>query len=528
MKMTADTVGISRGVSRTERLLGQLTKSTKQATSAMRGLVAIEVGKILANGFMAAYNSLSGFVSSLRQSIDATAKLAARTGIAVESLQALQVAAGLSGVNNLEGALQRVTIAIGDAAQGNQTAIDAFERLGISFDNLAGMSPDEQFRAIAAAISALPTQAERAAAAADLFGRTGVELLPMFESNLAAIEERAERLGIVLSADQTASIEEMNDALSLVYQTFTGIIGQVTANLAPAVTAIAEEFLRFVEGYNGLDGEVGGNAFADAITEALFSGARVLASVFDFVVEQFSGFGSTMEGVGSVFTTAGDILYRVGQWFAGVFNQARISLNGWLKLVADVFAEILSYVPGAGDFANFARAFSENLQINIDRDTERRNQNIENLLNGAPEPAEQQGGGIAGRFVDDMEARFRAMQAARGERPDRPDPRPQVQPLEMAVEETDKNLDKIRQLNEQYAEKAEEIERDRLDALGRANQQALEATDIRSGGISQILALATGREDPAVEAARAQQRELENISREIRKLGGTVELVGAA
>lgn len=81
---------------------------------------------------------------------------------------------------------------------------------------------------------------------------------------------------------------------------------------------------------------------------------------------------------------------------------------------------------------------------------------------------------------------------------------------------------------EQYAERQAEIEKDRLDALSAVNRKALEGKDIRSGGIGQVLALATGREDPAVEAARKQTQSLENIEREIKKLGGTVEIVGGA
>jgi hypothetical protein len=87
---------------------------------------------------------------------------------------------------------------------------------------------------------------------------------------------------------------------------------------------------------------------------------------------------------------------------------------------------------------------------------------------------------------------------------------------------------KLGDLNARYAEESAKIEEDRLDKLAEVNQKALEATDIRSGGISQVLALATGREDPAVSEARAQRKELEKISRELAKLGGTVEIVGAA
>jgi hypothetical protein len=209
----------------------------------------------------------------------------------------------------------------------------------------------------------------------------------------------------------------------------------------------------------------------------------------------------------------------------------RVALNEFLKRFFNGLATIVSFIPGAGDVEQFADAFAQGLEMQIAADWEAINQSIQGVLNGlpqaTPQEAEEAAGGLATQFVDDLRQRYEETRAARGQADDT-EAKPRKDPLIQVVEETEKSLEKIRQLNEQYAEKAEDIERDRLDKLGRANQQALQAADIRDSGISQVLALATGREDPAIEAARAQQRELENISREIRKLGGTVELVGAA
>ena len=91
-----------------------------------------------------------------------------------------------------------------------------------------------------------------------------------------------------------------------------------------------------------------------------------------------------------------------------------------------------------------------------------------------------------------------------------------------AVEERQKAEEdrqrRIGELSKQYAERAADIERDRLDALSRRSNEALQGNDIRtSAGISQFLALATGREDPAIEEARKQNQELQAIRRELQQ-----------
>lgn len=101
--------------------------------------------------------------------------------------------------------------------------------------------------------------------------------------------------------------------------------------------------------------------------------------------------------------------------------------------------------------------------------------------------------------------------------------------IRSGFEDALKTAEKIRDLNEQYAERAAEIEADRLDALSQVSQQTVQATDVRtSEGASEFIRLATGRQDPAIYEYRKQLSELQKIAREIGKLGGVVEIVGAA
>lgn len=103
-----------------------------------------------------------------------------------------------------------------------------------------------------------------------------------------------------------------------------------------------------------------------------------------------------------------------------------------------------------------------------------------------------------------------------------------MQAVEERKRAEEQKAKQVAALEEQYAERAADIEADRLDALSRRSNEALTGNDLRSSaGASQFLALATGREDPAVEEYRKQLRELQDIKREIAKANAApVEIAG--
>jgi hypothetical protein len=550
MQISANTAGIRQGAKETSKQLQGIQKSAASAASSMKTLVAINVGGILAKAFSSAAGAISGFVSNIRTSVDETAKLAARTGIAVEALQGFQVAAGLSGVQNLEGAVQRLTISIGEAAQGSKTAQDALARLGLSFEELSVMAPEDQFRAVSAAISKLPSQAEKAAAAAKLFGRSGVELLPLFASNLEEVEARAQRLGIILSGEQTGAIEEMNDALSLVYQTFEGIISQVTANLAPIVTAISEEFLSFVEAFQGFGGE-GGSGIADALTSGLLDFAEYMASILDAAIEQFLSFGEIMSGVSMIFEFVANTFVAVSETLRVVFNVFEMVGNAIMVGLGMVLEGLGSWVSSDLERAGkemasiYSGAFSQNAAEAGDAAGHAFNAAVGERNFGRDQtPSDGTFGSAVAegrrRFegrnspgaVADREAKAAEQEAQRKAAAEEKAAEERKRQEEKAAQERRKAQeaeDKMKNdLQADYNKKAFDYESNRLDKLSEVNTKALEQSDIRSGGISQVLAMATGREDPAVTESRKQLKELQALRTAVQSLGGTVEIVGAA
>jgi hypothetical protein len=75
-----------------------------------------------------------------------------------------------------------------------------------------------------------------------------------------------------------------------------------------------------------------------------------------------------------------------------------------------------------------------------------------------------------------------------------------------------------------------DITAERAAALGGKSNEALKANDLRSGeGMAQFLALASGREDPAIAEYRKQTQKLDEIRGELRALQQEkVDILGAA
>jgi len=97
-------------------------------------------------------------------------------------------------------------------------------------------------------------------------------------------------------------------------------------------------------------------------------------------------------------------------------------------------------------------------------------------------------------------------------------------------EEAAKKADAIQSKIDDKRKDASDIVGERAAALGGKSNEALKANDVRSGeGMAQFLALASGREDPAIAEYRKQTQKLDEIRGELRALQQEkVDILGAA
>jgi hypothetical protein len=207
--ITATSSGVRKEVERVNKSLDTMGASAKKAAKDLGILKTIEIGKIGFAGISAGADIITGLGTSALQmasrvatSADSLNDLSLRTGIALKPLQGFQLAAKLAGVD-AEGfavAVTKMSVNIGKAEAGDAFA-KSLAGIGVNLADLQGMNPEAQFSAISKAIGEIPSNAGRAAAAVEIFGKAGAALARLFKDGAASLEEltaRAERLGIIV------------------------------------------------------------------------------------------------------------------------------------------------------------------------------------------------------------------------------------------------------------------------------------------------------------------------------------------
>ena len=410
---TASTSGLTAGVKAAGSSFRGLQSDTKGLESAMRTLVAINATQLFASVASSALSSVRSLVSfgqAQAEVIDNASKLAARLGMTYGEFAGLSLAADLAGVSmdTIGKASQKAEIAFARAAAGSATATAAFAGLGLSVEQLNGMSAADRFDAIASAIAALPTEAQRAAAAVQIFGKSGSELLPLFAGGaegIAAARAEAERLGLTLTNAQGQNVEAMNDSFTMVAKSIQGVVQQVVAYLAPAITAISEQFTTLV-------GDIGGANIGQAIGAGILQGARFLAGIGDYLIANFGSTFSYLSQVGQQWGDVGDLMNRTASFLSGVFNGAQAGLGMIILGFSGAFEGLATIAKEIGSYLGFdtstldsvvagAAAFNQTLSDGITANVEQ----MQAGFSGAfADNAPQVGQAIAGPLVTSLDA----------------------------------------------------------------------------------------------------------------------------
>lgn len=212
-------------------------KSIQSIGSAVAKLAKTVTLAGAALGGLGGVGSLAGIAAGVKQAADLGSRISdvsARTALAARDVVILEQAfknAGLS-AERVPQAVTMLSRQLVQAQEKGGEAAAAFNKLGLSIDELLKMKPADQFKAVGQAIGNLQNPSQRAAVAMQLFGRSGSELLTLFRdpNGFAKAEKMVGGLAgtIARNADSFDAISDSINAMGLKSQQFfSGLLGQI-------------------------------------------------------------------------------------------------------------------------------------------------------------------------------------------------------------------------------------------------------------------------------------------------------------
>lgn len=233
--------GFTSGIDAAQSKLGKFGSMAKSGI----GLAGKAIGAGLAAGAAAAGAAAAVIVpnvSRAMESIDELAKKSDKLGVATENLAQLRYAAGLLGAESedVDEFFKNMNEKVGLARFGDEGALEQFEKLGITMDNLAGKSSMDVFQLIADKVAAIEDPTMRAAALLELFGEEGYKLAGLLSQGSAGVSgmmDEAESLGVAMDRVSAAKVEAANDSISRMWTMLDGVWNTLAVQLAPSLEA---------------------------------------------------------------------------------------------------------------------------------------------------------------------------------------------------------------------------------------------------------------------------------------------------
>lgn len=273
-------------------------------------------------------------VSALADRVEKLNNISIKTGASFEFLQVLGEAAERSG-SSIDAAgmsLTRLARKMDDAKNGSKEAIKGFERIGLSTEDLAKMSPEEVFKKMSAELSKMEDPAARSGIAMDLLGRSGAELLPTIMS-LADSGPDMQRFFAILSGFDKVRLEGVDAAFEKLKTSGDGLTNSLTLPFAGMVDSVTTGLAELIGGITAITKPIG------QFLEPLFTGIGRLVEVIGMA------FGTIGRNIGAALAPLGEFGATMSQLFDPI-NEGLVDLLGYLFEVSTSVTEfIVSWSP---------------------------------------------------------------------------------------------------------------------------------------------------------------------------------------
>lgn len=240
-----DTEQADESIKKTDEKAGNLGKTLLDGVG-----TAAKWGAGIVAGATVAAGALVGVATDAAGAMDAIDKGSAKVGISKQAYQEWSYVLGQNGmdISKMEVGMKTLVAAMDGAAAGTESAIEKFDALGLSVYDSNGKLKDQETMMSEAiyALANMENGTEKARLATELFGKSGVEMMPMLNGGaegIADLTQRAHELGLVMSDEAVTAGVVLGDTMDDVKQTFGALGNQLGVGFMPIIQSILDLIL---------------------------------------------------------------------------------------------------------------------------------------------------------------------------------------------------------------------------------------------------------------------------------------------
>lgn len=329
-----------------EALGGPAEQAGKDAGNKAGGGMLGSIAKVVGGGAVAvagAATAMSGAMIAGAKGVaeygDNIDKMSQKIGISAEEYQKWDYVLARAGtsVDVMKNGMKTLS------AQAESNS-DAFQKLGLSQEEAAGMSQADLFQHTIEVLSGMEEGTERTTLATQLLGKAGLEMGPLLNGGTDAIREQmemAEQYGMIMSDDMVAASAAFQDSMETLSRAAGGLGNALMGELLPSMTEVTDGLgLLFAgnteEGVEQLSQGIQDMiaTIADAVPGILEVGGQLIMSLAQAVIDNAP---QLWENASSIMS---DMLSTLGESLPGFIS------SGW-EMIANLASGIMENAPSA-------------------------------------------------------------------------------------------------------------------------------------------------------------------------------------
>ena len=333
----------------------QADKTEKTIVSKLGGVVGkVGAGLAAGAGVAAAGIAVAGkkvidFANDVSAAGDEIDKMSQKIGISTDAYQEWSYVFERSGadVNNLQTGMKTLSGVITDAANGSESAASKLSAIGVSLEEINGLSQEDQLSLVISRLQEMGEGSERTAAATDLLGRSATDMaavLNMTAEDTQALIDEAHEYGMVMSEDAVASSAAYQDSLTKLQGTLGGLKNQLVADLLPGLTQVVDGLADVANGSTSLEDAIdqGITAVVESLDKSLPDmvdrGVKIVTSVADGIANNLP----------KILDAAGKIVTKV---LEGIIAVLPTLLKAAVQIIASLASYIIQSIPNLAEAA---------------------------------------------------------------------------------------------------------------------------------------------------------------------------------